>query len=335
MTGLLVLALACAGVHPLEGFHAWGPSAALAQTDDVAAAQSLYDQGQFAEAADALRAGLSSGRIIGGQVVSARELLARCQVKMGDVTGARRTFLAILRQDPQYRPDALRVPPDEMDVYNLARREFDAEQERALQRIPASVEVHYGIGSGANKDFGDLVADGGGDEEYDNDPHFGGVVRFPVAPRFSIDIQIERFRATNQDSLGDFGASYEITAIPVSLGVSYLLLDGSRFRASAFVGGGPMLEATSSFSFLFFGVIPIQVADDKVGTYLHGGIEGEYRVHPRFSVTGRVLGRYAKATALFEDTEFEPYVSGVSVADRDIDFSGFAATLGLRAYVGY
>jgi hypothetical protein len=335
MTGLLVLALACAGVHPLDGFSGWGPSVALAQTDDVAAAQSLYDQGRFADAANALREGLSSGRIIGAQSVSARELLARCQVKMGDVAAARRTFLTLMRQDPLYRPDALRVPPDEMDVYNAARREFDAEQERASQRLPASVELHYGIGSGANEDFGEYVASGGGDKEYENDPHFGGVVRFPVAPRFSIDIQIERFRATNGDTLGTAGATYEITALPVSLGLSYLLLDGDRLRAYAFAGGGPMLETSSSLSFQFFGVLPLQVADDKVGTYLHGGFEGEYRWHSRFALTGRVLGRYAKATGLFEGTDFDLYGEGVSIADREVDFSGFAATIGLRVYVGY
>jgi len=335
MTAILVLALTCAGVHPLGGFVAFGPAAAVAQTDDVAAAQTLYDQGNYAEAMQTLRDGLASGRITGGQVVAARELTARCQVKSGDVAGARRTFLMILRSDPQYRPDPLRVPPDEMEAYNAARNEFDASQTRASQRIPASIELHYGIGSGKNDDFGEFVASGGGDKEYDNDPLFGGSVRFPLASKWSLDLQIERFRATNKDSIpGDNSADYEITAIPVAISVAYLVLDHPRYRVSAFAGGGPMLESTSSVNFPFF-TIDISVADTKVGTYLHGGLEGEYRFHPRFSVTGRALVRSAKATGLFKDTDFDLYGNGVSIANRDIDFSGFAATVGLRGYIGY
>jgi hypothetical protein len=335
MTGMLVLALACAGVHPLAGFRAWSPAAAEAQTGGVDSAQELYDQGRFADAAAAIRDGIATGRITGSEIVRARELLARCQVKVGDVASARRTFLALLEQDPLYRPDPLRIPPDEMEAYTQARREFDEGRERASQRLPASVALYYGIGTGANKDFGEFVADGGGDEEYENDPHFGGIVRFPVAPRFSLDIEVQRFRATNADSFPPVSRStYEITAIPVSLSLSYLVLDGPRFRAFAFAGGGPMLEATSSVSLPFFG-IPLRIADDKVGVYAHGGLDGEYRVHPRFSLAGRVLGRYAKASGLFEGTDFDPYVTNVSIADRDLDFSGFAATLGVRAYVGY
>ena len=110
------------------------------------------------------------------------------------------TFLSILRQDPLYRPDPLRVPPRRDGRLQPAKASFDAEQQRAAQRLPASIELHYGFGSGDNKDFGDFVATGGGDYKYDNDPHFGGIVRFALAPTFSLDIQIERFRATDADS---------------------------------------------------------------------------------------------------------------------------------------
>jgi hypothetical protein len=331
---IFALALAWAGAFPIAGPGAGPVPAAYAQTDDISAAQALYDESRFSQAMELLQDGLLTGRIAGGQVVRARELLARCQVKAGDADGARRTFLAMLREDPLYRPDAVRVPPDEMEVYAQARRAFDDERERAAQRIPASIELHYGTGSGANEDFGEFVAAGGGDDAYDVDRHFGGVVRFPVAPRLSVDIMIQRFRATNADSFSTGGARYQITAIPVALSLSWLMVDGPRFRGFVFGGGGPMLEATSSVSFPFFG-IPIQIADDKPGVYLHAGIEGEYRVHPRFSVVGRLLGRSAKATGLFEDTDFEPYTSGVSIADRDVDFSGVAALIGVRAYVGY
>ena len=63
MTGILVLALACAGVHPLAGSRAWGPAVAGAQTSEVETAQGLYDQGRFADAAAAIRDGIATGRI--------------------------------------------------------------------------------------------------------------------------------------------------------------------------------------------------------------------------------------------------------------------------------
>ena len=47
------------------------------------------------------------------------------------------------------------------------------------------------------------------------------------------------------------------------------------------------------------------------------------------------MSRSAKATGLFKDTDFDFYGEGQNIADRDIDFSGFAANIGLRAYVGY
>ena len=53
------------------------------------------------------------------------------------------------------------------------------------------------------------------------------------------------------------------------------------------------------------------------------------------SLVGWLAQNYAKASGLFEDTDFDPYVTNVSISDRDIDFSGFSATLGVRAYVGY
>jgi len=38
------------------------------------------------------------------------------------------------------------VPPDEMEVFNLALKEINAEQIEAGQRIPASLSFFYGTG---------------------------------------------------------------------------------------------------------------------------------------------------------------------------------------------
>lgn len=332
----LTLALACVAAPIAMTFVAAAPGVVHAQAPAMNEAQRLYDQGRFADAAAALQKALDDGLIIGGDAIAAKELLARCLAKAGDDAGARRTFLALLRQDPLYRPDALRVPPDEMAAYDAARKVFDAEQAQARQRIPASVSLALGMATGSNSDFGEYVASGGGEESFENQPEPALGVRFPLRPRLSLELQISRLRATNEDSISTvFSASYEITALPLTLNLHYLLRDSGKLRVSGFVGGGPMLQSYVSDKFLFFGFIPLTATDSKVGVLLNGGLTAEYLFTPRLAAELRLSGRYAKASGLFEGSTLEQYEPDVTLDDRDIDFSGVGASLGLRAYIGY
>lgn len=311
------------------------PRLALAQANPVAEAQQLYDTGKFADALTTVQNALASGAVTGSDAIAARQLLARCQAKVGDIPAARKTFLQILRLDPLFRLDEVTTPPDEVAVFRDAQRAFRAEQEEAGQRVPASISAFYGIGSGANEDLGEYVALGGGDKEFDNKPMFGLGVRFPLAPKWSLNLELQRFRATNEDSVsGPAQAKYELTATPMVVSLVYLLRDSGKFRVNAFAGGGPMLNSYASDQFLFFGSIALKITDTKVGTYLHGGLEGEYQFHPKMSLTGRALFRSAKATKMYEGSTFTQYGSG-TIGDRDLDFSGYGLSIGLRGYVGY
>lgn len=311
------------------------PRAAFAQAAPLAKAQQQYDAGRFADALTSVQAVLAGGEVTGSDAVAARELLARCQAKTGDAAGAKKTFLQILRQDPQYRLDEVRTPPDEVAVFKLALAAYEAEQATARARIPASISAFMGIGSGKNEDFGEYVAIGGGSKEFDTNPEFGLGVRFPLAPKWSLDLEMTRFRATNEDSVsGAAQSTYELTATSLAVSVVYLIHDSGKFRASVFAGGGPLLNAYAADKFLFIASIPIKVTDTKTGTYFHGGLEGEYLLHPKLSLTGRATFRSAKATGMFEGSEFTQYASG-SIGDRDLDFSGYGIALGLRGYIGY
>ena len=327
-----IAALACAA---LVVASAPAPPA-LAASTELETAQELYDQSKYGEALERLREALDTGKVTGGEVVRARELMARCQVKNGDRPGAETTFLGLLRQDPLYQPDADRIPPDEMEAYASARRVFDAEQERNRQRIPACVGFFAGVGSGGNEDFGAFVASGGGDDRYDNKPAFGGFVRFPVRPRFSVQIELQRFRATDADSVtSEARRTYEITAIPLSVGLHWLAVQRPRWRAGVFAGGGPMLQTKSSLEFSFGSGLRISASDSRVGAYLHAGLEGELLLLRRLSLDARLFGRYAKASGLsiFESDNFD-YTPSVPIANRDVDFSGFGAQVGLRTSIG-
>jgi hypothetical protein len=330
---LRALALACLVL--LAALFSAAPRSAFAQANPVANAQQLYDAGKFADALTTLQNALSSGAVTGTEAVGARELLARCQAKVGDVPAARKTWLGILRQDPQYRVDEVRTPPDEVAVFKQALKEFQAEQEQARQRVPASLSVFYGTGSGANENLGEYVAYGGGDKQYDPKPEFGMGVRFPLRPKLSLDIEVQRFHATNEDSFpGTQKSTYQASALPVVFSLVYTLHERGKMRASIFAGGGPMLGSYVSDKFLFFGILPLQITDTKVGLYLGAGLEAEYQLHPKLSITGRALVRSAKATGMYPGYDFTQYSTG-SIGDRDLDFSGYGLHLGLRGYIGY
>lgn len=329
LVSLAAPALAAAAPKP-----AAPAAAATATLTPIEQGQKLYDAARFAEAAAALRAALSSGQVTGNDVVTARALMARCLVKAGNRLEAKQAFETVLRMDPAWRPDAVVVPPDEMDVFKLALAAVTQEQIEAGRRIPASVGFWYGMGSGDNKSLGEIQHFLGGEEKLDSKPEFGGSVRFPLRPRWSLDLELARFRATGHDSTkAPDTIEFEAAAMPMVVSVYWAALTGPRQRVNLFVGGGPLLAATNSMDLPFF-TFRIKIADEKTGLYAHAGVEGEWLVHPKLAVTGRALYRSATASKLYHDSTLELYGTK-QIKDRKADFSGFGANIGLRAYIGY
>ncbi len=321
------------------GIAALPPLQALAQTETqtppVEEARALYEQAKFGDAITLLRSALSSGQVAGANALAARELIARCLVRSGNRLEAKEAFKGLLHLNPSYRPAPGALPPDEREVFRLALDEFQSEQIEAGNRVPASISFMFGVGSGDNKDLGEVAAAGGGDDKFDVDPNFGAAVRFPIKPRWSVEIEMQRFRATNADTFpAPNQTEYEITALPLSVSVYYAAMTNPKWRVNVFGGVGSMLVATSSIRFNFGSAI-FSLSDQKNGFYGHAGVEGEYLVHPRFAVYGRLLGRVAKASDLYSDSEITLYSSDAAIKGREVDFSGFGAHVGVRAYIGY
>lgn len=333
LAGLVLAMLACSPAAPLRDACAHAQSSPSSEA--LAAARALYDGSRFTEAHAQLSDALASRAITGADVRAARELMARCLVRSGNRLEAKEAFKGVLRQFPGYRPDAATVPPDEQEVFRLALREVTAEQIEAGERAPASLGFSFGTGKGENTDMAEIAVAGGGSEEYDNKNQFGGSVRFPLRPRTSLEVEMQRFRATNVDgNAPPNDVRYELTALPFSVSVYQAFFSGQRLRVNGFAGGGLLLTAISKIEFGDFGGAPLTVSGQKNGTYLHGGLEGEFLVIPKLSLTGRAMLRSAKATGVLDDFTFDAY--GIAtLQDREIDFSGFAATVGLRAYIGY
>ena len=85
-------------------------------------------------------------------------------------------------------------------------------------------------------------------------------------------------------------------------------------------------------------VIPTQFFGESLGKYAHVGFEAEYHLQPRLALAGRVLARYANSGTLdWPRKDFELYESYPAslIGDRSMDFSGLAAHIGVRAYIGY
>lgn len=312
---------------------------AFAASPVVVDAQKMYDSAKFAEAVVKLRDALGTGQVTGTDALEARALMARCLVKAGNRLEAKQVFKTVLRSDPAWRPDALSVPPDEMDVFNIALKEITAEQIEAGQRIPASLSFFVGKGSAGNKDFEKLPAAGGNKDGFEGKMQFGGSVRFPIKPRWSLDLELLQFKAEASDTFKVFKRySYEATATPIALSLYWTAMTGSKHRVYLFAGGGPMLSTRAAVKFNDPS-IGYFVADEGAGTYLHAGVEGEMMLSERFAISGRFVGRSAKKSDLFKDTNeslnlYYPDPNGV-LRGQEVKFSGVAAYIGLRAYIGY
>jgi len=114
------------------------PSVSLAQgTSNVQKGQEYYEQSRFDEAIGLLKDLVDRGALQGDDLQHARELLARSYVKKGYPVQGKEMFKAILRANPQWRPDPIRVPPDETAVFEQALKEYTTEGASAPPPTPA------------------------------------------------------------------------------------------------------------------------------------------------------------------------------------------------------
>jgi tetratricopeptide (TPR) repeat protein len=99
----------------------------------VVRGQEYYEQSRFDEAITLLRDLVDRGALSGDDLQKAREILARSYVKKGYPAQAKDMFKAILRTNPDYRPDPIRVPPDETAVFEQALKEYKSEAPAVAQ----------------------------------------------------------------------------------------------------------------------------------------------------------------------------------------------------------
>lgn len=319
---------------------------AAASARPLDAAQALYDRADFAAARDALTKGLANGQFTGDDVILARALRARCLVKLGRRLEAKEAFKGVLRTDRAFKLDPAQVPPDEMDSFRLAAQEFDSELAEAGKRFPASIAFSAGTGSAVNQDLVDLASSAGVEpaDDFEGAVELGWSVRFPLRPTWSLDLGITRLKATTEDKLPaarNAHAEYTASAMPFVVSIVHNLSTSPRRRVNAFAGVGPMLAQAiieNQQTLVSGRLIPVQIVGHNQGWYLHAGLEGEYMVRPRLALTAQAALRRANSGKLHlarEDFELYESYPVSKLGERTIDFSGYTAQIGLRAYIGY
>jgi hypothetical protein len=137
--GLVVLQLASWFTPTLMSSSAAQTGAPSSQSTKppVQRGQEYYEQSRFDEAIGLLRDLVDRGALAGEDLQKARELLARSYVKKGYPVQAKEMFVAILRTNPEWRPDPIRVPPDETAVFDQALKEFQSGQPAETPPTPA------------------------------------------------------------------------------------------------------------------------------------------------------------------------------------------------------
>ena len=324
------------------------PGAAAAKGDHnaLAHAQELYNDAKFDEAVKLLTTSLHDGMILGDDVNKARELRARALVKLGRRLEAKEGFMTVLRSDEMYRPDPNAIPPDEMDVFRLAFREYQSEQVEAGKRYPASIGILYGRGQSVNQDLVDLASSAGVGpaDDFTSSAEFGYSVRLPIKPRWSAEFEISRMRAETADKLPaarNAHTRYTAYALPLVVSLLHHLSTGTQWHVTAFGGLGVMTaeaDLLADRALISGRISPSQTVGRSIGFYAHAGMEVEYHLQPRLAISGRLLARRANSGNLkWPRNDLELYESyPVSrLGDRAVDFSGIAAHLGVRAYIGY
>lgn len=206
----------------------------------------------------------------------------------------------------------------------------------ALGALPGSALAAKGQFSiGGN--FGTSITDGGafndslkaivGQPPYEDmagDWDFGGSLRYGVSDKVSLDLEINKLKVkgTSPDAPNPDLVATE-TAVVVPLNLYLALAQNDSYDFNFFAGVGPMLGAQWKAEQSGFGEIK---SEKKTGLYAQGGLEGLFKLSPQFALTGRVLGRLAKASdlELSDDPTFT----------ADADMSGIAFSVGLRAFFG-
>ena len=187
-----------------------------------------------------------------------------------------------------------------------------------------SLGANFGVGTYSNKDVNDGLPDGVDDIK--DGWEFGGTIRKGMSVKTSLELEgmMMDGKSTTEDGSTTLNVHTKGIAMPVNL--LYALSQNDTHDFNLLVGAGPVFNMHGTQTFEDTGVTVEGESASKTAFMAQGGFEGDYKVSTQFALSGRVLGRYAKASDVDVNKD-DP-----SDGTIDIDHSGFAFSLGMRMF---
>ena len=159
-------------------------------------------------------------------------------------------------------------------------------------------------------------------EDIAGDWDFGGSLRYGISQKASLDLEVNAIKAKGRSEVSPNFLEASEKGLATSLNLYYALTQNDSHEFNFFIGAGPLIGAkwkldTNTGS---------EESESKTSLYAQAGLEGQYKLSQSFALSARAFGRLAKASdvAWTDDptTKF------------DLDMSGVAFSVGMRAYFG-
>jgi hypothetical protein len=183
--------------------------------------------------------------------------------------------------------------------------------------------------------FGTSITDGGafndslkasiGDPPYEDiagDWDFGGSLRYGISDKASLDLEVNAIKAKGTTEVPPDKLEATVKGIAMPLNLYYALSSNESFDFNFYIGAGPLLstkwqlDANSTH----------EESESKTSLFAQAGFEGQYKVAKQFALTARAGGRLAKASDVAWTDD--------PTTTFDVDMSGIAFSVGLRAFLG-
>jgi len=162
---------------------------------------------------------------------------------------------------------------------------------------------------------------------------YGGSIRYGISPKASLDYELNLLNGKGKtDVTSPATGTIEIktTGLAGPLSLYYELGKSDKSAFNFFIGAGPMFGTKFKVTTTSGSTTTVDESAKKTGLYAHAGFEGDYMLSKSFAITARALGRYAKAKNVTWTDPTDPSV----VLVKDVNLSGGAFSLGLRAFFG-
>jgi hypothetical protein len=200
-----------------------------------------------------------------------------------------------------------------------------------LFAVPASAEgpwslgANFGVGTYSNSDLNDQLEAGGAKAVKDG-WEFGGTLRKGMSPKTSLELEgmMMDGKSTTEEGTTTLNVHTKGIAMPVNF--LYALSQNDTHDFNLLVGAGPVFNMHGTQTLEDTGISLEGETASKTTFMAQGGLEGDYKVSNQFALSGRVLGRYAKAGDVDVNKD-DP-----SDGTIDLDHSGFAFSLGMRMF---